>query len=61
METENECDISATDDYCTMQLSLRRVPSMSTAYTCIFNPTINFEFVEIVRFILANNFDIFMS
>ena len=58
LQTPNECYITPTDDDCTTQLNLKRFPYMSTTYIHLFNPTVDTEFVEIVQFILANDFDV---
>ena len=58
LQTLNECYITPTDDDYTTQLNLKRFPYMSNTYTHLFNPTVDTEFVEIVRFILANDFDV---
>ena len=41
METSNECEITPTDDNCTMQLNFRRIPTCSRTYTCLFNSAID--------------------
>ena len=58
METENECFICHTGDVLNMELYLRRIPSMTTPYIRFFNSMVDTEFVEIVRFILGNNFNV---
>ena len=58
LQTLNKCYTTPTDDDYTTQLNLKHFPYMSNTYTHLFNPTVDTEFVEIVRFILANDFDV---